>query len=139
MPGLFFLALVLLTAMALTVDVLVHRRRARRLRALASQCQMHYHAGDQLRLTSKVLPHLPIIGAANVRIMDLIYGSHPDGHRYVFSVEYTLGVIGMKRRTVRVASLTEPRGRGDAAPLSVTLAPEEGTLLDQYRSVVNET
>jgi hypothetical protein len=135
MPGLLFLACAALTAIALAIDVFIHRRRARLLRKLAAEWQMHYHPGDQLRLTSKVLPHLPIIGAANVRLMDLLYGSQRKHHRYVFSVEYTIGVIGLKRRVVRVASLIEPRGREEVGPLSVTLAPVEGNLLEQYRAL----
>jgi hypothetical protein len=71
-PGWLLLALILLTAFAIAVDVAAHRRRARTLRALATRWGMNYHPGDQLRLTPKVLPHLPVPGAANVRVMDLI-------------------------------------------------------------------
>ena len=132
-PGLLLLACVLLTALAGAVDVTAHRRRSRVLRAIASQWRMNYHPADQLRLTPKVLPHLPIPGAANVRVMDLIYGSERDRYRYVFSVEFTIGVSGPKRRVVRVASLSEPRERGGAGAVSVVLAPAEGSLADQYR------
>jgi hypothetical protein len=97
---------------------------------------MNYHPADQLRIVGKVLSRLPVAGAANVRVMDLIYGSDPEQYRYVFSVEYTLGVTGLKRRAVRVASLTEPRGRAaaDVGALTLTLAPSEGRLIDQYCS-----
>lgn len=132
-PGLLLLACLALTALAGALDVMTHRRRARVLRALAQQWRMNYHPADQLRLTPKVLPHLPIPGAANVRVMDLIYGSERDRYRYVFSVEFTLGVSGSKRRVVRVASLSEPRERNGAGPVSVALAPDEGSLVDQYR------
>jgi hypothetical protein len=132
-PGLLLLACVLLTAAAVALDVAAHRRRARALRALASQWRMNYHPADQLRLAAKVLPRLPMPGAANVRVMDLIYGSDRDRYRYVFSVEYTVGVVGPKRRVVRVASLSEPRERGAAGPTTLTLAPDEGSLVDQYR------
>ena len=99
------------------------------------QWGMHYNAGDQLRLATKVLPRLPVPGAANVRVMDLMYGSDRDRYRYVFSVEYTVGVVGPKRRVIRVASLSEPRERGNPGMVSLTLAPEDGSLLDQYRSL----
>jgi hypothetical protein len=132
-PGVLLLSCLLLTALAGVVDVAAHRRRARALRALAAQWRMNYHPADQLRLTPKVLPHLPIPGAANVRVMDLIYGSERERYRYVFSVEFTIGVSGTKRRVVRVASLSEPRDRGGAGNISVVLAPGEGSLADQYR------
>ena len=132
-PGLLLLGCLAVTAFAGMLDVAAHRRRSRTLRAIASRWRMNYHPADQLRLTPKVLPHLPIPGAANVRVMDLIYGSERDRYRYVFSVEFTMGVSGLKRRVVRVASLSEPRERGGTGAVSVVLAPEEGSLADQYR------
>src|SRR5687768_11801393 len=132
-PGLLLLTCVLFTVAAAAADVAVHRRRSRGLRALASNWGMNYHPADQLRLTPKVLPRLPVPGAANVRVMDLIYGSDRDRYRYVFSVEFTLGLVGPRRRVVRVASLSEPRERGAAGPVSLNLAPAHGTLIEQYR------
>jgi hypothetical protein len=134
-PGLLLLSCLLATGIAASIDVAMHRRRSAALRALASQWGMNYHPGDQLRLAAKVLPRLPVPGAANVRVLDLIYGSDRDRYRHVFSVEYTLGVIGTKRRVVRVASLSEPRDRSSSAPIVLTLAPEEGSLIDQYRAL----
>ena len=135
-PGAFLLGLVALTVVAMMVDVLAHRRRSRRLRALATQWRMNYHASDQLRITPKVMAKLPIPGAANVRVLDLIYGSDATGYRYIFSVEYTVGLTGPKRRVVRVASLTEPRRAGVTLvdQLTLTLAPRGGSLLEHYRS-----
>lgn len=134
--GAFLLGLLALAAVAVALDVIVHRRRSRQLRALATQWRMNYHAADQLRITPKVIAKLPIPGAANVRVLDLIYGSDAGGYRYVFSVEYTVGLTGPKRRLVRVASLTEPRRPGGASidQLTLTLGPRDAGLLDQYRS-----
>jgi hypothetical protein len=132
-PGVLFLGCTVATAIAAAVDVAAHRRRARGLRSLATEWRMNYHPADQLRLTPKVLQRFPIPGAANVRVVDLIYGSERDRYRYVFSVEFTIGLVGPKSRVVRVASLSEPRDRGGAGPVSLTLAPQEGTLLEQYR------
>jgi hypothetical protein len=135
-PAVFLLGLVALTAVAVGLDVIVHRRRSCRLRALAAQWRMNYHASDQLRITPKVIAKLPIPGAANVRVLDLIYGSDAAGYRYIFSVEYTVGLIGPKRRVVRVAALSEPRSVGEASAdqLTMTLAPRGHRLLEQYRS-----
>jgi hypothetical protein len=132
-PGLLLLACVGAIALAVALDVAAHRRRTRALRALATAWRMNYHPADQLRVTPKVLPRFPVPGAANVRVMDLIYGSDPDRYRYVFSVEFTVGLVGATRRVVRVASLSEPRDRGAAGGVFLNLAPAEGTLLDQYR------
>lgn len=132
-PGVFLFLCLGVVALAVALDVAAHRRRTGRLRALATSWRMNYHPADQLRITPKVLPQFPIPGAANVRVMDLIYGSDRDRYRYVFSVEFTVGLVGPKRRVVRVASLSEPRVRGGAGAVFLTLAPAEGTLLDQYR------
>jgi hypothetical protein len=132
-PGLLFLALIGLTAVGVFFDVAAHRRRTRALRVLAAQWRMTYHPADPLRVAPKVLSRFPVPGAANVRVMDLIYGSDRDRYRYVFSVEFTVGLVGPRRRIVRVASLSEPRERGGAGPVALNLAPAQGTLLDQYR------
>ena len=132
-PGVLLFALIALTVVAVAMDVLAHRRRARALRVLAAQWRMTYHPADPIRVAPKVLPRFPIPGAANVRVMDLIYGSDRDRYRYVFSVEFTVGLVGPRRRIVRVASLSEPRDRGATGPVSLNLAPAQGTLVDQYR------
>jgi len=135
-PGALLLVCLTVTAIGVGLDVAAHRRRARALRALASLWRMNYHPADQLRIAGKVLSRLPVPGAANVRVMDLIYGSDRDRYRYVFSLEYTIGVIGPKRRIVRVATFSEPRGRGEQPAghsALVTLAPAKGSLVDQYR------
>ena len=145
-PGVLLLALLGLTAVAVALDVAAHRRRTRALRVLASQWRMNYHPADQLRVTPKVLPRFPVPGAANVRVMDLIYGSDRERYRYVFTVEFTVGLVGPRRRVVRVASLSEPRERGrggggdgrggsggGGGGVTLNLAPAEGSLLDQYR------
>lgn len=134
-PGLLLILCLAATAAAAILDAVSHRRRGTALRALAAQWGMNYHPGDQLRLTPKVLPHLPIPGAANVHVLDLLYGSDRDRRRYIFSLEYTVGLVGPKRRVVRVASLSEPRERGAAGPVVLNLAPGEGTLIDQYRAL----
>lgn len=131
-PGLLLVLCVSVVALAVALDVAAHRRRTAALRALAARWGMNYHPADQLRVTPKVLAQFPIPGAANVRVMDLIYGSDRDRYRYVFSVEFTLGLVGPKRRVVRVASLSEPRDRAAAGPVFLNLAPADGTLLDQY-------
>jgi hypothetical protein len=132
-PGVLLLLCVGTVAVAVAFDVAAHRRRTRVLRQLAAGWRMTYHAADQLRLTPKVLPSFPIPGAANVRVMDVIYGSDHDRYRYVFSVEFTVGLVGPKRRLVRVASLSEPRDRRGPGAVHLNLAPAEGTLVDQYR------
>jgi hypothetical protein len=101
---------------------------------LATELRMTYSQFDSLRLTPRVAARFPIPGAANLRITDVIYGTEHDRYRYVFRVEFTVGVVRPKRRRVRIGAFAEPRERGRNLPPSpVLLAPEKGSLVDQYR------
>ena len=64
---------------------------------------------------------------------DLIYGGEGERYRYVFTTEYTLGLIRGKRREVRVGTFWEPRGRvcGESTE-SVIFAPEDLGVVEQY-------
>lgn len=113
----------------------VERRRRRVLRQLASEWRMNFNAGDQLRLAARIAHYLPIPGAANVTVGDVIYGIDGDVYRYVFTAEYTVGVLRTKRRHMRVAAFAEPRDRNRPQPPDpVSLASPELPLIDQYRT-----
>jgi len=134
-PGEVFSFTVGATALALLLEVIGRRRTRRVLRRLAAEWRMTYSRSDSLRLTPKVAGRLPIPGAANLRVSDVIYGIEHDRYRYVFLAEFTTGTVSAKRRQTRVATFSEPRDRQQrtraAAP--VVLAPPTGKLIDQYR------
>src|SRR5437588_7015254 len=99
-PGPILGLLVLTTAGAAILEILSRRRRRASLRQLAVDWGMTYSAVDTLRLTPKVAAHFPIPGAAHVRISDMIYGGDPNDpnrYRYVFTAEFTTGVVRGKR------------------------------------------
>lgn len=94
---------------------------------------MNYTPSDQFRLTPRVARNFPVPGASRVRVVDLIYGIDCDLYRYVFTAEYTAGIVTRKHRVRRAGSFSEPRERGGDAPESaVTLAPAHLPLLEQY-------
>jgi hypothetical protein len=132
-----FLALTIgITAAALAAQMLVRRRRRRALRELARVWDMHYSAGDRFRLAARVAERFPVPGAADLRVNDLIYGNEDELYRYIFSAEYTEGVIRSKRRVRRVMTFTEPKGRSDATKWSTfVLADKEKPLVDQYKEL----
>ena len=126
--------LVALTGLAGLLEAASRRRRKRALRKLAAQWGMTYSARDRLRITSKVAPRLPFPGAADVYVLDVIYGTRDGWYRYLFTAEFTSGAVRGKRRHVRVASFSEPRDRDSAQDTgTLTLAPADLSLLDQYR------
>ncbi len=133
-PIYLLLLTILLTGCAYAITALGHRRLSRKLQALARRWQMHYSPRDQLRISARVAQAFPVPGAANVRVIDLVYGQKEQRHRFIFTVEYTLGVLRAKHRAVRVASFSE--GKEDpAATHPIRLAPALGSLIDQYQTL----
>ena len=131
-----------ITAAAYAVELIARRRWRRALRRLAAEWKMNFGRADTLRLTEKVARHFPVPGAARLHVSNVIYGTDrldPDLYRYVFTVEYTVGVVRTKRRLVRVGSFAEPRardraaGRAHHATAPVVLAPGNLSLIQQYR------
>jgi hypothetical protein len=122
------------TALAVAGQAIASRRRRKVLRRLAADWRMTYSRFDSLRLTPKVARAFPVPGAANLLVTDVIYGIEHERYRYVFRVEYTIGTVRRRKRLAGVATFSEPRDRQrpqGAAP--VVLAPEQGTLVEQYR------
>lgn len=133
-PAMLLTALLVLTGLAATLESLSRRRRKRALRRLAAQWAMTYLTRDRLRITPKVAAALPVPGAADVYVLDILYGAIDGRYRYVFTAEYTTGAVRGRRRHVRVGAFSEPRGgRGDDSMDPLTLAPEKLPLLAQYR------
>lgn len=125
--------LVLLSAVAGIAERFSRRGRKRALRGLATQWQMTYSPADQLRVAAKVLGRLPVPGAADVHVTDVIYGGQGDQYCYLFTAEYTIGAVRGKRRQLRVGSFCEPRKRvADDATGPVVFAPEDLPLIEQY-------
>jgi hypothetical protein len=135
-PSLALGVVVAISFVAALIDGIARHRRRKALRRLASEWKMTYSPSDRLKVRSKVIGHLPVPGAADVYVTDVIYGGEGDLYRYVFSAEYTLGAVRGKRRRVRAATFAEPRGRAAGGhPGPITLAPEGMRLIEQYEAL----
>src|SRR2546423_5407251 len=135
-PSYFLLLTVAVTLSAWLAQTIRSGTHQRALRRLATEWRMHYSPGDRFRLADRVAERFPVTGAADVRVVDLIYGIEEAGYRYIFSCEFTSGVGKWKHRRRRVATFCEPKDRADAAGWSpLKLAAENLPLLDQYRSL----
>jgi hypothetical protein len=120
-----FLLLIILLGMLLAGGLAQFRRR-RKLRACAKRWNMHFAAGDRLRLARRIVSQFPVPGAANIGVRDLLFRTGDNQHHYVFTVDYTVGVIRGKIGKSRVAGFSEPvarRGRADAQQPTLVLAP----------------
>jgi hypothetical protein len=135
-PSLFLLIAVFVTAAAAITNQILRGLHQKRLRKIAAEWEMNYSPTDQFRLKQRIARNFPVPGAARIRIADLIYGIENEEYRFVFTAEYTAGVISGKRRVLRAGSLSELRGRvGDLPVCKVTLAPANLPLLEQYRKL----
>jgi hypothetical protein len=124
------------SALAGLISRILRRRRQRHLSSLARDWQMHYSRRDVFHLAARVASHLPVPGAAEVRVCDLIYGTEDGGYRYIFSAQFTAGVVQSKSRKRVVVSVLEPHGRSESTLwTSLQIAPHELPLVEQYRSL----
>jgi hypothetical protein len=135
-PFFLLLLVILITIGTASAYAFARRRREVMLIELAKQWKMHYSPHDVFNLAPRISSRLPTPGAADVRVRDLIYGSEPDGHRYIFCADYTIGVLQSKCRRHFVATVLEPRDRTDTSIWSsLQFAPLDLSLLEQYRSL----
>ncbi len=133
-PPLLLALLVAITAGAFIID---QRRRAHRraiLRTLARQWKMHFAATDPFNLAPRVAAMFPVPGAASLQVYDVIYALQQDRHRYIFTAEFTQGVLRQHLRVRMAATFCESRdGTGDFSP--VRLAKNTGPLSSQYKQL----
>src|SRR5258708_1071295 len=108
--GLLSLTILLIGAAALSERVLAQLHRGR-LRRIAAGWRMRYSPNDRFRLAPRITSNFPIPGAAKIKVVDLIYGIESDSYRYVFTAEYTAGIVHGKHRVQRACSFSEPRDR----------------------------
>jgi len=134
-PIIFLLLMLGLTVWALALGEAQRRRRHRQARRLAREWEMLFSETDTLALAARVAPSLPVPGAAEVVVHDLIYGSSGTERVYIFSAVYTQGVLGTKRRVRRVVKVLE--SSSDMKRPIVTLADASLAWIEQYRQVKN--
>ncbi len=130
-PILLLLVLAAVTVAAVAVSALRQKGRSAKLAALAANWGMRFTAEDRFQLAPRVASGFPTAGAADVLVRDLIYRQEDAGFRYLFTVEYTLGVLRTKRRRKGAGMVVETGVAGEAFSV-VTLAPAELPLAEQY-------
>jgi len=132
-PMLFLAGVLGVTAAAWAWELAARAGRRHRVQAIAGKWQMHYSEGDRFHLAPRVAEQFPVYGAADVRVADVVYGVRGARHYYIFTAEFTEGVVRTKHRRWRVAALSEGRGQAAEGPgIKITLAPEGMGLVEQY-------
>jgi hypothetical protein len=133
-PILLLCFLMAVTAAASIADALSRHNRARRLSALAATWRLRFTPHDRFELTPRVAAAFPTPGAADVVVRDLVYGQEAGGVvRYLFTIEYTVGVLRTKRRRSAVGMVVDG-GESSCAPAvtPLVLAPADVPAVGQY-------
>ena len=102
---------------------------------------MHFAPGDRLRLARRIAGRFPVTGAANISVRDLLFRTEAANHQYLFTVDYTVGVIRGKMGRSCVAGFSEPVSRGSRAvppPPSLLIAPPTLTGPAAYEHVLRK-
>lgn len=133
-PLLLLSSLLALTALALVVHKILRHGIKRRLRKFAGEWRMGYAERDLFQLAPRIATIIPVPGAADLRVIDVIYGSKGEQHRYLFTAEYTRGVVGRHEREQRVMTFAEPKEpTRDNPPTPLVCAPQDLPIAEQYR------
>ncbi|MCC7350846.1 MAG: hypothetical protein IT446_09775 [Phycisphaerales bacterium] len=133
-PGEFLTAMVGAGALFFAWRLWVRAERRRRLRALAERMGMHFCPADRFRIGPRLPPLLDCVGAADVRVYDVIYGVESERYRYVFAAEFTCGVVYTKRRCRRIVGMIETKDGPSGGSVSVRIADGQQSLIDQYQA-----
>jgi hypothetical protein len=134
-PVYYFILVVCITAFAVIAEMISVYRRRRWLRRLAKQWNMHFAAGDRLRLAGRIASRLPVPGCSNVRVRDLLFSTDGQWHRYVFTVEYAVGAVRGKSGRTHVVGSLEPVTHAVAANYALIFAPDNLAPASAYEYV----
>ena len=102
---------------------------------------MHFAPGDRLRLAQRIAEQFPVVGAASISVRDLLFRTDDSRHQYLFTVDYTVGVIRGKVGRSTVAGFSEPVTRGSrihSIPPTLSLAPPNLTGPAAYEFVLQK-
>ena len=139
-PLQFLILMVAMTVLAACWQFVYRRRQVLALRELAEELQMHYSIDDRFRLAPRIATRLSMPGAAAVTVSDLFFAVEDQNYRYIFRVEYTVGVLRSKVSVQRVATFSEPRDRSlRSADIHLDYAPHDAPLIEQYRQLHAKT
>jgi len=136
LPVAFLALLLALTLAAWVIDGARRRRRSCILRARAAAWGMQFVPEDRFGLVARVAAVFPVPGIANLRVRDVMYLVEGDRHRFLFTAEYTQGVLRHQDRIRRAVAFCEPAARNAAdTPACVALAGRDLPLAEQYQAL----
>src|SRR5687768_4421090 len=130
-PILLLLASVVVTVAPLAVVLLERHRRRRALAELARQRGCRFERHGRPEQARRMLPFLPALGAADVRLIDLVICEGAGGAQLIVGrVDYSLGSVRNKRDNTRILLFRqEPEG----SVKDVVYGDADQPRMEQYR------
>jgi hypothetical protein len=138
-PEIYLILILMVLATVVGHSALRSYLQRKHLRNLARKWNMHFAAGDRLRLAQRAARHFPVPGAASIRVRNLIFRTEESRHQYLFTIDYTVGIIRGKVGRSSVAGFEEPVTRGirsNQAPPTLFLAPRNLSFPAAYQHVL---
>lgn len=132
-PTLLLIASLAITATALAAALIELQIRRGRLRRLAREAGCEFQAAAEPALIRAILPHLPALGAADVRLIDLVSCPSADATWTIGRVDYSLGAVRHRRDNTRIIAIRQS-GHGEIS--KVEYAPGDLPRLEQYRQLL---
>jgi hypothetical protein len=133
-PMQFLVFICAITAAAAAAQGIKNALRRRQMCAVARQWGMQFVPDDRFRLAERIGDRLPVVGAADLRVEDLMYQTQGGRRRYLFTVEYGVGVVHGQTRRQNVMGFEElVSGAGEI--LALRIAPDHLPLCEQYQWV----
>ena len=134
-PTLIFVLMLLVTLAPAAVAWSLRRRQRRGLAALAASRGCDYRPGSDEDLARRLGPALPVIGAAAVRVTDVIEPPDSAGRRIVGRVDYSLGSVRHRRNNTRVFACDL---RTDGTPGDIIIAPLDLARIAQFETLLDD-
>lgn len=94
-------------AIALSIAMLRRARRAARLAQLARATGWMFSPTDRFQLAERVASLVPVPGAADVVVSDVLYRADLAGRSYIARVDFTVGTFSRRVRRTMVGRLSE--------------------------------
>jgi hypothetical protein len=134
-PILLLCAGIVLTVVPLSIALIEKRRRRSILARLAEERGCRFQRRGPPDLERRILPFLPAIGAADVRVIDLIICDIEGGAQLIVGrVDYALGSVRNKRDHTRIALFRREAGGGVQ---DVLYADADQPRIEQYRHLAS--
>lgn len=136
-PMAFLWGVLILSAVAAGISIVLRQVQRRKLQRAARELQLHFVPFDRFRLGPRIAGQLPIPAAAGVEVRDILYALRDGDLYYLFTVSFTRGLVRTRKRMYRVGAMVENRDNPQL-PIRLKFCQAEGSDVSYYLSLAGE-